>query len=91
MCQIEEKVTFHSNYFQILHPKSGFAQKVLEKIVDGLKLAKTQQSPSECKAVLSAFMDCVKYFMSFESRQWNTVVHEKNGEQLDVIGMVSCD
>ena len=77
-------------HFQVVAPSSGFAQKLFEKIVDGLKLVKTQQSPSECKAVLASFMDCVKYFMSFGSRHWQTEVDQNNTEQLrtDVINMV---
>ena len=64
---------------------------MLEKIVDGLKLVKTQQSPSECKAVLSSFMDCVKYFTSFESRHWQIEIDQNHIEQFrtDVINMVS--
>ncbi|CAB3985051.1 E3 ubiquitin- ligase listerin [Paramuricea clavata] len=76
---------------EVVFPSSGFAQKLLEKTVDGLKLVKTQQSPSECKAVLSSFMDCVKYFISFGSRHWQIEVDKNNMEQLrtDVINMLT--
>ena len=71
-------------------PSTGFAQKLLEKIIDGLKLVKTQQSPSECKAVLSSFMDCVKYFISFGSKDWQIEIDQNSIEHLrtDVINMV---
>lgn len=76
---------------QVVSPSSRFSQKFLGKIVDGLKLVKTQQSPSECKAVLSSFMDCVKYSLSLGSRHWQIEVDQNDIEQLrtDVINMVS--
>ncbi|XP_028412212.1 E3 ubiquitin-protein ligase listerin-like [Dendronephthya gigantea] len=67
---------------EVVSPRSGFAQKLLEKTLDGFKLNKTQQSISESKAVLSSFMDCVKYFVTFESRKWQVEINQDDVEQL---------
>ena len=77
--------------WQVVSPSSGFSQKLLGKIVDGLKLVKTQQSPLECKAVLSSFMECVKYSLSLGSRFWQMEIDQNDIDQLrtDVINMVS--
>ena len=42
-------------------PGSGFSKRMLGKLIEGLHQAKVQQSPSQSKAVVSAFMDCVGY------------------------------
>lgn len=61
---------------------------MLSKIIEGLNQSKVQQSPSESKAVLSAFMDCVSYIVL--PRSWNITINNEKLHQLrnDVIDQV---
>ncbi|XP_046848611.1 E3 ubiquitin-protein ligase listerin-like isoform X2 [Xenia sp. Carnegie-2017] len=66
---------------------TGFAEKLLDKIMDGVNLPRTQQSPSECKAIMSAFMDCVNYFMLTVSKKYRQETNENYLEKLSDVVM----
>lgn len=66
---------------------TGFAEKILDKIMDGVNLPRTQQSPSECKAIMSAFMDCVNYFMLTVSEKYQQETNENDLEKLSDVVM----
>ena len=47
--------------FQVIGSGMGFYQEFFTNLQEGLTKERVQNSPSECSAVITAFMECLKF------------------------------
>lgn len=52
--------------FQVIGSGMGFYQEFFTNLQEGLTKERVQNSPSECSAVITAFMECLKFCLLHE-------------------------